>query len=295
MFDLKCCQTGATGKPFIGTRGSWDWPAHALLIATHSGFRYFWAGIIPEILRFATYRPCLQGIYPPLIIWFYGRCLYKYDGIMAKTLPFRTAYFLTSAPDLAHCPPEIGAEVAFAGRSNAGKSSAINQLTGNKKLARTSKTPGRTQLINFFGLETEDLRLVDLPGYGYAKVPMATKLKWQENLAEYLHQRQSLRGLILLMDIRHPLQDFDTMLLDWSRQSHMPVHVLLTKCDKLKRGAAQNALLQVRRHLHTWNAQELATVQTFSALNGEGCDILEAQLTRWLTEPATTITQTPQT
>lgn len=202
---------------------------------------------------------------------------------MAKTLPFSTAEFLTSAPDLARCPPEIGAEVAFAGRSNAGKSSAINKLTGNKKLARTSKTPGRTQLINFFSLETEGLRLVDLPGYGYAKVPIATKLKWQENLAEYFHKRQTLRGLVLLMDIRHPLQDFDTMMLNWSLESQMPVHVLLTKSDKLKRGPAQNTLLKVRRHLHSWDNREPATVQTFSALNGEGCDVLEAQLTRWLT------------
>lgn len=203
---------------------------------------------------------------------------------MAKTLPFSTAEFLTSAPDLARCPPEIGAEVAFAGRSNAGKSSAINKLTGNKKLARTSKTPGRTQLINFFSLETDkELRLVDLPGYGYAKVPIATKLKWQENLAQYLHQRQTLRGLVLLMDIRHPLQEFDTMMLNWGLESQMPVHVLLTKSDKLKRGAAQNTLLKVRRHLHSWDNREPATVQTFSALNGEGCDLLEAKLTSWLT------------
>src|SRR6185369_11021816 len=130
-------------------------------------------------------------------------------------LNFHTAKFLTSAPSLKHCPGDQGAEVAFAGRSNAGKSSVINTLVQNKKLARTSKTPGCTQLINFFQLQNSpDLRLVDLPGYGYAKVPQAMKQEWQKHLSQYLHERQSLKGLILVMDIRHPMQDLDTMMIN---------------------------------------------------------------------------------
>ena len=139
---------------------------------------------------------------------------------------------------LAQCPNDDGCEIAFAGRSNAGKSSAINTLTRNKGLARTSKTPGRTQLINFFQLD-EGKRLVDLPGYGYAKVPIAMKRKWDKHLAEYLQLRQSLAGLILLMDIRHPLQEFDLQMLNWAAQAGLPVHILLTKSDKLKRGPAR--------------------------------------------------------
>ena len=127
-------------------------------------------------------------------------------------------------------------------RSNAGKSSAINTLTRTKGLARTSKTPGRTQLINFFEL-SNGKRLVDLPGYGYAKVPIAMKREWDKHLAEYLQMRQSLAGLVLLMDIRHPLQEFDLQMLNWAAQAGLPVHILLTKSDKLKRGPAQSALL----------------------------------------------------
>ena len=127
---------------------------------------------------------------------------------------YAKAEFLTSASKLKQCPPDEGWEVAFAGRSNAGKSSAINCLTENKKLARTSKTPGRTQLINFFSL-SDSQRLVDLPGYGFAKVPMAVKLEWQKQLEIYLSERQSLCGLIQLMDTRHPLQEFDQLMLDW--------------------------------------------------------------------------------
>lgn len=200
----------------------------------------------------------------------------------------RKAHYLISAPSLAECPPESGAEVAFAGRSNAGKSSAINRITQNGKLARTSKTPGRTQLINFFALDDEgQQRLVDLPGYGYAKVPLATKKKWQENLSEYLFERNSLKGLVLLMDIRHPLQEFDTMMINWAAGVEMPVHVLLTKADKLKRGAAQNTLLSLRQHLLESNVQDLISVQTFSALNGDGVTTLEQVLNSWLTiEPS---------
>ncbi len=199
--------------------------------------------------------------------------------ISAKThINYRSARFLTSAPTLRECPPDTGSEVAFAGRSNAGKSSAINALTGNGRLARTSKTPGRTQLLNFFDLG-DDHRLVDLPGYGFAKVPLAVKEQWQRHLEHYLQARQSLRGLILLMDIRHPLQAFDLQLLDWTQSCGMPVHILLTKSDKLKFGAAKTALLDVRKALKN---RETVTLQLFSATAGTGLEELQAQLDQWL-------------
>lgn len=186
---------------------------------------------------------------------------------------------MTSAPTLRECPPDVGSEVAFAGRSNAGKSSAINALTGNRKLARTSKTPGRTQLLNFFALDDRH-RLVDLPGYGFAKVPLAVKQQWQRHLDAYLEQRLSLRGLVLLMDIRHPLQPFDNTLLEWARRGRMPVHVLLTKADKLNRGAAKSTLLQVRKQLQ--GQMENVSVQLFSSLDLQGLDELQTQLNGWL-------------
>jgi GTP-binding protein len=200
---------------------------------------------------------------------------------------YRQAAFLLSAPSLAECPPERGAEVAFAGRSNAGKSSAINALTQNPKLARTSKTPGRTQLINFFALD-EDRRLVDLPGYGYAKVPLATKKQWQAHLAEYLQERQCLRGLVLLMDIRHPLQEFDTTMINWAVEAEMPVHILLTKSDKLKRGAAKNTLFAVQKHLRDAAVDDLVTAQLFSSLKAEGLNELEKVLNHWLSQQGET-------
>ncbi len=203
---------------------------------------------------------------------------------MSSPLNFKRAEYLISAPSLAQCPAETGSEVAFAGRSNAGKSSAINTLTHNGKLARTSKTPGRTQLINFFSLGNPLQRLVDLPGYGYAKVPLATKLKWQEHLAEYLYERKSLKGLVLLMDIRHPLQEFDTLMLDWIKKTEMPVHILLTKSDKLNRGAAKTTLLEVRRYLSQHQFGQQVTSQTFSSLNKEGIEELEQILTAWLVD-----------
>jgi len=193
---------------------------------------------------------------------------------------YRRAEFLTSAPDWAGCPPDEGLEVAFAGRSNAGKSSAINSLTGNSRLARTSRTPGRTQLINFFRLGDRQ-RLVDLPGYGFAKVPLAVKREWTRQMEYYLQRRQSLRGLVLLMDVRHPLQPFDQQMLNWCLAAAMPVHLLLTKSDKLKRGAAQAALLQVRKRLQSYG--ELVSVQLYSAVSHAGRDQLVAVLDRWLT------------
>ena len=159
---------------------------------------------------------------------------------------YRSAHYTVSATQLSQLPPDSGFEVAFAGRSNAGKSSAINTITGIKALARISKTPGRTQMINFFHLDDERA-MVDLPGYGYAKVPEKMKLKWQATLSKYLETRQSLRGLMLMMDIRHPLKNFDLQMLDWAKQAELPIHILLTKSDKLGRGAGGNTLQQVRK------------------------------------------------
>ena len=199
-------------------------------------------------------------------------------------LNYPTASFLISAPTLALCPDDTGAEVAFAGRSNAGKSSAINALTQQNALARTSRTPGRTQLINFFSvMNDESRRLVDLPGYGYAKVPESVKLEWQKHLAEYLRNRFSLRGLVLLMDVRHPLTEFDQMMLDYADQRGMPVHILLTKADKLKKGPASAALQKVRSRLKEW--EDLVSVQLFSSLKRDGVDTLSQKLNQWLYTP----------
>lgn len=189
------------------------------------------------------------------------------------------ARFSISAAKVDQCPPDEGLEVAFAGRSNAGKSSALNTLT-HASLARTSKTPGRTQLLNFFELD-EQRRLVDLPGYGYAKVPIPLKLHWQKHLEAYLGSRQSLRGLMLMMDIRHPLTEFDCMMLDWSVASGMPMHILLTKADKLNYGAAKNALLKVQQELRRgWG--EKVSIQLFSAPKRQGVEDAQAVLARWL-------------
>lgn len=193
--------------------------------------------------------------------------------------PFRLASFLTSANHLSQLPPDEGLEVAFAGRSNAGKSSALNALTDQRSLARTSKTPGRTQLINFFVLD-ERRRLVDLPGYGYAKVPEAIKRHWQQVLSDYLQVRRCLRGLVLLMDIRHPLKEFDRQMLDWCAHQQMPVHILLTKADKLKRGPAGNTLQQVRKALKS--EYPLATVQLFSSVDKQGVEQAREKLATWL-------------
>jgi GTP-binding protein len=202
---------------------------------------------------------------------------------MSRQNPYQSAVFLQSAAKLSQCPDAVLAEVAFAGRSNAGKSSAINTLTDNKKLARTSKTPGRTQLINYFSLDTGHC-LVDLPGYGYAKVPISMKREWDKNLSEYLQNRKTLRGLILLMDIRHPLQAFDTMMLNWAIEGEMPVHILLTKSDKLKKGAAKSTLLAVQKHLRESKADDLVTAQLFSALKNEGVKELVSVLDQLLAD-----------
>lgn len=194
---------------------------------------------------------------------------------------YRRARFEMSAAKLSQLPADDGLEVAFAGRSNAGKSSAINRITDQKTLARTSKTPGRTQLINFFSLD-EKRRLVDLPGYGYARVSEEIKRRWQQTMEQYLANRQSLQGLILLMDVRHPLKDVDQQLLSWCWHVGMPVHVLLTKADKLKRGQAQNTLLSIRRELETRDQAGLTSIQLFSALNGTGMGEVYKVLDHWL-------------
>jgi len=198
-----------------------------------------------------------------------------------ETLNFRKAAFLQSASAIENAPTDFGSEVAFAGRSNSGKSSAINTLTHQGKLARTSRTPGRTQLINFFSLSNHQ-RLVDLPGYGFAKVPLAVKKKWNQQLERYLQYRESLRGLVMLMDIRHPLTEPDRQMLGWAVTASMPVHILLTKADKLKRGPAQSTLLSVREELSTQS--DLISVQLFSSLKRQGVDTLGRQLNNWLTD-----------
>lgn len=189
---------------------------------------------------------------------------------------YRQVRFLQSASRLSQCPADTGHEVAFAGRSNAGKSSAINAICDQKGLARTSSTPGRTQLLNFFAL-ADGLRLVDLPGYGYAKVAESVKRDWQRYLAEYLNERRSLGGLVLVMDIRHPLKDYDRQMLDWCRQRRLACHILLTKADKLSATAAQKTLQEVRQA-----TEGLASVQIFSALKKQGIEEARSQMDTWL-------------
>lgn len=192
----------------------------------------------------------------------------------------RQTAFVMSAPTFKLCPADTGVEVAFAGRSNAGKSSTINTITHQKQLARSSKTPGRTQMINFFSMGDDNKRLVDLPGYGYAAVPEAMKLKWQKELEEYLVSRKSLVGLVLLTDIRHPLKFFDEQMLHWAKDGELPVHVLLTKSDKLKRGAAKTTLIETRRTLEKLNLP--FGIQMFSSLDKVGLDELACVLGDWL-------------
>ncbi len=191
---------------------------------------------------------------------------------------YQNAKFLLSVANLSQLPVDEGAEVAFVGRSNAGKSSVLNQLTQNKSLARVSKTPGRTQHINLFGMD-EERRLADLPGYGYAKVPPSVKQQWQKLLDEYLRTRECLKGLILVMDIRHPLKEFDQHMLAWSNQCNLAVHVLLNKSDKLTQSGASKTLREVKEALSVY--ANPVTVQTFSALKGKGVKELRAQLDEW--------------
>lgn len=192
---------------------------------------------------------------------------------------FQRAHFLSAATSLGHAPTDAGFEVAFAGRSNAGKSSAINALCHQTRLARTSKTPGRTQQLIFFQLD-EERRLVDLPGYGYAKVSLKIKAGWQASMGGYLQHRNCLRGLVLVMDIRHPLTEFDWQLIDWAEVAELPMLLLLTKSDKLKRGAIAKTLAEVRKA--TRDIASPVLVQSFSATKREGLTQAQARIADWL-------------
>lgn len=200
---------------------------------------------------------------------------------MSDTL-FRRARFRLAAHELRQLPADSGAEVAFAGRSNAGKSSALNRLCDQVGLARTSKTPGRTQQLVVFELDG-DRRLIDLPGYGYAKVPNALRDHWRELIDAYLRERQSLRGVVLIMDSRHPLKDFDRLMLQYCRDISLPCHVLMTKVDKLSRGEAARTLLATRKEMATLCPG--ATVQAFSSLDKIGIDEARSAIAAWL-QPA---------
>lgn len=190
------------------------------------------------------------------------------------------ACFLTSANAPGQFVPDDGVEVAVAGRSNAGKSSAINVIVNRRQFARTSKTPGRTQLVNFFSLR-DGMRLVDLPGYGFAKVSDATRDHWGELLSEYFRTRKSLKGLLLVVDCRRQLKEFDQQMMVFAEDVGLPIHILLTKADKLKRGQAANALLQVQK-----DVGDRASVQLFSALNRQGVDEARDVLERLLEQAA---------
>lgn len=189
--------------------------------------------------------------------------------------PYRSAEYVISAHNLKQLPPDLGFEVAFAGRSNAGKSSAINALTDQKSLARTSKTPGRTQQIVIFQIDPQR-RIADLPGYGYAKVPEKLRAHWKHVMQLYFQKRESLRGVVLLMDIRHPMRPFDEQMINWCAYRDLPCAVVLTKADKLKRGPAQATLMQVQKAL-----PPVATALTFSSTKGQGKAELIEVLNSW--------------
>lgn len=201
---------------------------------------------------------------------------------MRSILPadvLRQASFLLSAPNTGHLPPDQGSEVAFAGRSNAGKSSALNAITARKGLARVSKTPGRTRLINFFAIDSTRF-LVDLPGYGYARVARDVRAEWDEMVGHYLRDRQALRGVVLIMDCRHPLSGYDEALLEFCAENDLPVHVILSKSDKLSKSDRLGTLRLVRNHLAKQGAS--ADAQLFSALSGEGVEEAQAAVAAWL-------------
>lgn len=190
---------------------------------------------------------------------------------------YQQAAFICSVPKMSSAPLDAGYEIAFAGRSNAGKSSAINRITHQKSLARTSKTPGRTQHLVFFELD-DSHRLVDLPGYGYAKVPGQVKDNWGRAMATYIEDRLVLKGVILLMDIRHPMTPLDQQMLEWCDSLGRPVHILLTKSDKLKFGAAKASMLQVQKKIAIYNQ---VSVQMFSSKTGDGLEEVWAVLDKW--------------
>jgi len=191
---------------------------------------------------------------------------------------YHQAKFMLSASKVSEAPEDQGKEIAFAGRSNAGKSSALNTLTRQNALARISKTPGRTQLLNFFEID-EQRKFVDLPGYGYAKVPLAVKKQWHKMMESYLHQRTALCGIILVSDVRHPLTDFDMQMIEWCEYTKLPLHMLLTKSDKLNYGAAKNTLLKVQRELQDRDVE--ISLQLFSSLKKTGIDEIHEVLDQW--------------
>ena len=201
---------------------------------------------------------------------------------MAAPNPFARAQYLLAAHNYRQLPPDGGFEVAFAGRSNAGKSSALNALCQQNALARVSKTPGRTQQLVFFGLPPyENKYLVDLPGYGYAKVPQDLQAHWQAFLEGYFGSRDALRGLVVVMDVRHPLKEYDRQMLGYAMRRGLPAHVILTKADKLGRGAAGNTLQAVRMELSRSFADSVS-VQLFSGESKQGVDELRAVVAGWL-------------
>ncbi len=193
-------------------------------------------------------------------------------------LNYQKTHFLMSAPNICTLPADNGIEIAFAGRSNAGKSTALNTLTNQKALARTSKTPGRTQLINLFEVEPH-CKLVDLPGYGYAAVPEKMKIQWQKSLGEYLQKRECLGGLVVLMDIRHPLKELDQQMIQWAVSADLPVLLLLTKADKLSQAACSKQVKMVREAILPFQGD--IQVEAFSALNKMGVEKLAAKLDDW--------------
>ena len=193
---------------------------------------------------------------------------------------YRRASFLLAVQHIKQLPDNIDSEVGFAGRSNAGKSSSINTITGIHSLARTSKTPGRTQQIVFFTLD-EHKALVDLPGYGFAKVPASVKKHWHALMEGYFTKRKALKGLVLVMDIRHPMRDFDEQMLTWCQHSHTPVHILLTKADKLSNGAAKSTLLKVKKMLKESGYDDVS-IQTFSSLKRTGAETVMQKMDQWL-------------
>lgn len=195
---------------------------------------------------------------------------------------YNKAAFLLSAAELEQLPADRGKEVAFIGRSNAGKSSAINTITGIKGLARTSKTPGRTQFINLFAIDERN-RLVDLPGYGYTKAPASVSQNWMKKVNQYLKTRKCLRGLILIMDIRHPLKEQDQRIIEWSVKCKLPIHILLTKADKLKQNPALGVLQQVKKAISRYN--DLVTVQLFSSHDKTGLEEAYQKLNSWFAIP----------
>lgn len=214
-------------------------------------------------------------------VWLYTtlRIQTAYLYYMTQEINFAQARFMLSSLERKDWVADSGAEVAFVGRSNVGKSSAINTITNQKSLARTSKTPGRTQLLVFFEL-LENIRLVDLPGYGFAKTPIAVRNRWQQQIVEYLSTRESLKGLVIPMDIRRPFTELDQQMMSWTDDLQLPVHILLTKADKLSRGKANSVLLDVQKR---WLANYNASVQLFSAPKRLGVDAAREKLQNWLT------------